>query len=123
MPTGMIKEIAPPNEQPKIHPDKSAASCVIAMVCASEYPPMSQAKIAPGNMAGSAPIIWKKGEMTGPRKEPIMGASRIIPTMGIHIELNVSKPASICPPSPKRLPKHLSNAANAIMPTITFTII
>ena len=114
------------NPFPKVRyterPD-TAAACVMAMVCASEYPPMSQAKIAPGNMAGSAPIIWKRGAMTGPRKEPIIGASKIIPTMGIHMEPNVSKPALICPPNPNRLPKHLSKAANSIKHTITFTII
>ena len=68
-----------------MQPDRLAASSDMAMVSAKEYPPISQAKMHPANMAGSALRAKKKGRTSGVNKLPIRGESKIIPTIGIHI--------------------------------------
>ena len=84
---------------------------------------MSQARMAVANMAGSAPSIWKKGLTRGVRTSPIMGASRIIPTMGMHMGPMASRPLSSSAPRPNRLPRQRSMAAMTIKTTMTSTMI
>ena len=84
---------------------------------------MSQARIEVANIAGSAPSRRKKGLTKGVSRAPILGASRSIPAMGMHMGAIASSPLSISLPSPVGEPRHRSMAANTIKATIMLTTI
>lgn len=103
MDTGMVKVTVTPKREEQTIPPSNAPSGSRASRSARGAPPMSQAKSAPANMAGSTPIKSNSGRITGERRSAKRGASTIMPVMVKARGPMVVMPRSKALPRPKRL--------------------
>ena len=117
--TGMVNTTVAPSMEPVSTPPSMAAGWLAASSTASAPPPMSQARIVPANMAGSAPRKANTGTITGLSKPASTGARQTIPTMASAREPMARIPASNSFPSPQRFPKIRSMAPATAKAAIT----
>ena len=108
-PTGMEKTRVHPSMEATMLPESRPACSLFASSTASEYPPISLARIE-ANMAGSAPNASNAGMITGPNTLDITGARQTIPTMPSASGPIALKPSSNFSPRPRWSPVILSTA-------------
>ena len=119
MATGMTNTMVAPSMDPVSTPPSIAACASCVSSIASAPPPMSQARIVPANMAGSAPRKPNTGTTTGFSTAASTGARVMIPTMAIASDPMARIPLSNSLPSPHRFPKILSTAPTTANTAIT----
>ena len=110
MATGMVNTTVAPSMEPVSTPPSMAAGWLAASSTANAPPPMSQARMVPANMAGSAPRKANTGTITGLSKPASTGARQTIPTMASAREPMARIPSSNSFPSPQRFPNIRSMA-------------
>ena len=79
--TGMVNTMVAPSILPQSTPPISAALGSELICCANGPPPISQAKIVPANIAGSAPKNRYTGTTTGFNRFASTGAKLIMPSI------------------------------------------
>ena len=93
----MVNTTVAPSIDPQMTPPKSATDLSFANSLASAPPPISQAKIEPANIAGSAPKKVYTGTTTGRSKLASTGEKEIIPTEVFEGCVNVEFEGQIFP--------------------------
>ena len=98
--TGMVNTTVAPSMDPVMTPPRAAALGSLVSSLAREPPPISQARMEPANMAGSAPRNLKTGTTTGFNPAARMGARVTIPAIASMREPMACRPFSNSLPRP-----------------------
>ena len=117
--TGIVKTTVAPSMEPVMTPPSRAAWGSAVISWARDPPPISQARMVPANMAGSAPKKRYTGTTRGCSQFASTGARLTIPTMARAREPMARIPFSNSGPSPSRFPRMRSNAPSAAKAAMT----
>ena len=108
--TGIVNTTVAPSMEPVMTPPRRAARGSSVISWAREPPPISQARMVPANMAGSAPRKRYSGTTTGRSQLASTGARLTIPTMANAREPMARIPFSNSGPRPRWFPRIRSAA-------------